>query len=362
MKSAIIITVVTIVTVLLTELTATTDRPLAHADTPLTGCPSTTTSDTSTVAGWLGYIARHRNDVALDLQTLTGERIALNPDIRFPTASAIKIVHLAAYAAAVDAHRVNPQDTIDVGQWQRWYFPLDGGAHREALRYLGIPHTDNGFALDRSRRVTYAQLADVMIRFSDSAAPDLLRAHLGDDALRSVMDRYGIDGPVPSLLGLYLGIVDPELRTPADQDRAARRFHDDPAIAASYWARLASVDRSGTTRAASSITATASSLTSLASAIADGSFGPGSALTRGVLEFQGRRPDGSILGFKGGSLPGVLTEVFEYHAPDGRIAVGTMMVRNMSRDARDHDRFTHQRLLLDALTDPDISTALRCVV
>lgn len=130
MKSAIIITVVTIVTVLLTELTATTDRPLAHADTPLTGCPSTTTSDTSTVAGWLGYIARHRNDVALDLQTLTGERIALNPDIRFPTASAIKIVHLAAYAAAVDAHRVNPQDTIDVGQWQRWYFPLDGGAHR----------------------------------------------------------------------------------------------------------------------------------------------------------------------------------------------------------------------------------------
>ncbi|QTI71426.1 serine hydrolase [Gordonia polyisoprenivorans] len=362
MKSAIIITVVTIVTVLLTELTAATDRPLAHADAPLTECPSTAASDTSTIPGWLGYIAEHRTDVALDLRTLTGERIALNSDTRFPTASAIKIVHLAAYAAAVEADRVNPQDTVDVGQWQRWYFPLDGGAHREALRHLGIPQTDNGIALDPGRRVSYAQLADVMIRFSDSAAPDLLRAHLGDDALRSVMDRYGISGPVPSLLGLYLGVVDPALRTPADQDRAAQRFHDDPAVAASYWARLASVDQSDTTRTASSITATASSLTSLMSAIADGSFGPGSALARGVLEFQGRRPDGSVLGFKGGSLPGVLTEVFEYHAPDGRIAVGTMMVRNMSRDAQDRDQFTHQRLLLGALTDPAISAALRCVV
>lgn len=84
-----------------------------------------------------------------------------------PAASAIKLVHLAALAEAVNENQVRLDHRVPVGEWDRRYVPLDGGAHLRARHYLGIPDDTQ-----LERLVTVRDLADVMIRFSDSAAPE----------------------------------------------------------------------------------------------------------------------------------------------------------------------------------------------
>ena len=288
-------------------------------------CAPPAQPNVTTVPGWIGYLAAHRSNYALSVRPLDGGPITHNADVPFPAASSIKLIHLAAYSRAVADGRLDPEARVPVTDWQRWYIPLDGGAHVRALEYLRIPARE-GIPLDLSATVTYRELAHVMIRFSDSAAPDLLRNTLGDNALRDVMVRYGFTGPVPSLFDTYLAIANP-LRPQTD----------------SY------------------LEATSNALNALMTSFADGSFGPGAELARHHLEYQGPMPDGSVLGFKGGSLPGVISEVFEYRTPDGRIGTGTLMVRGVSQRDAEADKFTHQKLLLAAITDRGVGHALRCL-
>ena len=340
---------------------------IAACSVPPTSPPGTTAcstpvgaTDVGSTSGWIDYLRAHPGDYGVDITPVHGERIVHNADEAFPTASSIKLVHLAAAAEALAAGRIRADDTVSVADWERWYFPLDGGAHVESLKYLGIDARD-GIATDPTQRVSYRQLIDVMIRFSDSAAPDLLRERLGDNALRDLMNRYGLGGTVPGMLGLYLALVDPSLTTPELRDRAARRYHDDPGYATQMLLRIRTIDPR-TVSSDSTIRATPSSLHALMAAIADGSLGAGAATARQFLEFRSRRPDGSVLGAKGGSLPGILTEVFEYRTDDGRRAVGTLMIRGLSVADMQRDRFAHQQLLLGALTDPGVAGQLRCIV
>lgn len=342
-----------------TSVTASAQPPTVRP--PISPCAAPPSADVATADGWIGYLARHSGDYGLDITTLDGQVITHHPNEPLPTASAIKLLHLAAFANAVATNTLRADDSVSVAQWEQWYFPLDGNAHRDALRYLGIPEV-NGVAVDRDSRVTYRQLADVMIRFSDSAAPDLLRHRVGDPALRSLMRTYELGDDLPSLLGLYLGLVDPAIRTAAQRDSAAYRYRTDPSYAAAMVARIATMPRTPHITNDSTITASPRSLSRLMAAIADGRLGPGATIARSILEYQGAQPDGGTLGFKGGSLPGILTEVFEYRLPDGRSAVGTFMVRNLSANDQSRDNFAHQRLLLGALTDPSIAARLRCVV
>lgn len=322
-------------------------------------CALPRAGDTSSVPGWIGYLAAHRNDYALRVTPVDGAPISHNSGEVFPAASSVKLIHLAAYANAVADGRLDPEARVSVDEWQRWYLALDGGAHARALAYLEIPAVD-GAPIDGTRTVTYRQLVDVMIRFSDSAAPDLIRNTLGDNSLRAGMDRFGFSNGVPSLLGAYLATLDPTLRTTDDAFRAARRYHDDPGYALAIRARVAAGDPDAT-RANALLQATPNALHSLMTALADDSFGPRARLARHVLEYQGPSSDGSTLGFKGGSLPGVITEVFEYRTADGRIGVGTLMVRGLSEADTKADNFAHQKLLLAAITDPSVAHALRCI-
>lgn len=208
-------------------------------------CALPRAGDTSSVPGWIGYLAAHRNDYALRVTPVDGAPIFHNSGEVFPAASSVKLIHLAAYAQAVADGRLDPEARVSVDEWQRWYLALDGGAHARALAYLEIPAVD-GAPIDGTRTVTYRQLVDVMIRFSDSAAPDLIRNTLGDNSLRAVMDRFGFSNDVPSLLGAYLATLDPTLRTTDDAFRAARRYHDDPGYALAMRARVAAVDPDAT--------------------------------------------------------------------------------------------------------------------
>ncbi|GAA1083886.1 serine hydrolase [Tsukamurella strandjordii] len=305
-------------------------------------CAPPAATDTSTAAGWVGYLAEHRDDVALVVDDGRGGTVRHRADAAMPTASMVKLIHLAALTGRAGVGRIDLNERIPIADWQRWYVdyrgtPLDGGAHAEALKYLGIPAT-KGVPDDASGTVSLYQLADVMIRFSDSAAPDALRARLGDDALQDVMTRYGMPGPVPSMKNLYDGLLASGASTAAQLTSATDRTYSAPA----------------------------SSFARLVGDLASGRFGPGSETARRFLEFQDARPSGLLaLGFKGGSLPGIRTEAFEGRRPDGSVTVGVLMVRRASAaDLRKDDEagMPHQRMLLAAMTDGAARERVACAL
>lgn len=212
--------------------------------------------------------------------------------------------------------------TVSVSDWEEWYVPLlDGGAHSRALHHLGVGDRD-GAAADLTQRVSVSDLVEVMIRFSDSAAPDLLRTIVGDVALRKVLDHYDLPSPLPYFRDMYRRIA------------AAGAVDADQSQAPPY--------------------ATAEGLTRLISDIAGVGF-PGARLARDVLEWQGPDSAGGILGFKGGLLPGVRAECFAYRPPEGPAAVGTLLIRDVPAAA---EGFAHQQLLLQALLHPEVMRAL----
>ncbi|WP_328855938.1 class A beta-lactamase-related serine hydrolase [Williamsia herbipolensis] len=331
-------------------------------------CPPPPAADTSTARGWVGYLAAHPKDYGLVVTDGRRVTVSHNADRAYPTASASKLINLAVYARAVASGRITPTQTVSVNEWERWYLPIDGGAHVQALEYLKLPPLTGapGSARPASLRVSLAQLADVMIRFSDSAAPDTLRAVLGDAGFDAVMRQYGLRGLPPLNAALYLGLIDPTLTTQARQQAAARRYHDDARYRAAVFAaapRLTALTTSA--QVDRSYSQPARGLNRLIGAIADGSFGPGAPLARSILEYQGPGPDGSVLGFKGGSLlapdNSVLTENFEFRTPAGRISTATLLVRGLSRADYEKSNYAQQTLLL-GLVRGDAATvaAVQC--
>lgn len=305
-------------------------------------CGPTPAADTSNAKGWVGYLAQHRDDVSLVVDDGRGGIVRHRADAPMPTASMVKIVHVAALAAEAAAGRIDPNERVPLSAWQKWYVDAggtapDGGAHATALEYLHIP-AKNAVPEDMSGTVTLSQLADVTIRFSDSAAPDALRARLGDAPLQSVMRRYALPGPVPSMKRLYDELLTSGASTAAQLTTAVDRTYSAPATA---FARLIGD-------------------------IGSGRFGPGSELARTYLEFQGRSPAGLAgLGFKGGALYGVRTEAFEGRRADGSVTVGVLMVRRAApEDLRKDDEASlpHQGMLLAAMTDAAARERVACAL
>jgi hypothetical protein len=163
----------------------------------------------------LQYLVKHRDDVALVSYTARPDGspdpadpvIFRNADVPMPLASTIKVVVLAAYAREVVAGRLDPHEGVALADWERFYLPkTDGGAHPNALAALGIPADDLGFARDSATVVPLDAVARAMIRRSDNAATDYLLERLGRAALRETIAEAGLTGqdlPLP-LLGLFL--------------------------------------------------------------------------------------------------------------------------------------------------------------
>ena len=136
----------------------------------------------------LAYIQAHSDDVALVTQG-----ISHNADRLAPVASAVKIIHLAAYADAVRKGKVKPGERVSVALWNAYHLPgTDGGAHESALERL-----------KPGASVTLDQVVSAMIQESDNAAADLLRDRLGPGALRKIAQtRVGtINGEMLSAFG-----------------------------------------------------------------------------------------------------------------------------------------------------------------
>ncbi|MFT7837344.1 serine hydrolase [Saccharothrix sp. BKS2] len=272
---------------------------------------------------WLSWFRAHRRHVAVAVDDGRGGRVAHRAFEPQPLASAVKVVHLAGYAKAVATGAANPDDRVRVGDWEQYYLGLDGGAHQASLRALGIPSSNGVTADDPQHRVTLDDLVTSMIRYSDNAATDLLRYRLGERVLRSAAARHGWPGaPVPELLGdvlrLVLGrpvSVERYLRDPQLQLEVIGRFPDLPATYEGQrpWAR--------TTWAG-----TAAGLRRAHRSLSDVD------LARGYLEqaLGGDLPPGVAgIGFKGGSLPGIVTVGMSVRWEDGRVGSAAVLTEEV---------------------------------
>jgi beta-lactamase class A len=334
---------------------ASSPAPSSPAD-----CPALPAADVTTPEGWLGWLAAHRDDVAVLVRSGDETTVDSRSDEPQPVASALKVVHLTAWATAVADGRLAADQRVTVGEWERWYLPgTDGGAHVAALGRLGI--ADDGVrALDPAAQVPLSDVVSAMIRESDNAAPDLLRDLLGEEALAAAA---GQDAAPPTFLATFLRLVDPALSgaTGPDAEAAARRYAEDPAEAVRVQAlplpdAAAQAAWAGTTTAVS-----AADLADLHLALADGDP-PGG---REQLEWQPAPEGRAGLGFKGGSLPGVLAEAVTVRDDDGTTSVGVLLVRGMAVEdwaGTLGAGLPHQQLLVGALTDEATAGRLACAL
>ncbi|MGB7363474.1 MAG: serine hydrolase [Rhodococcus sp. (in: high G+C Gram-positive bacteria)] len=343
----------------------------AGAATPSTpasvaACTVPPAANLATSEGWIGFAAAHKESVAFSFDDGRGTVASHRADRDQPLASAVKVVHLAAYAQAVTAGTLDPDEQIPIIDWQRWYAPgTDGGAHIAALDRLGIAN-DGTSPLDPAATVRLDDMVTAMVRESDNGVPDYLRHRLGDDSLRKAAAAGGWrDFDPPTLVGTALGALDARV----DTDRLwnlAEDFAFDMQFRASFGVDAPQRDESDLFGYFDTVgpRGSASELTAFYTSIADGSFGPGVDIVRRQLEHQ-QPPEGFVaMGFKGGNLPGILTNAFEFRRADGSPAVAVWLNRELTepqyRSALENLR-DHQALLLEAVADPATLERLACV-
>ncbi|MGP4017191.1 serine hydrolase [Saccharopolyspora sp. 5N708] len=297
--------------------------------------------DLATPEGWLTWLSTHRDQVGIVVDDGRGQRLVHRPNAAEPLASAVKVVHLAAYSIAVAKGRLDPAEQIRVGDWERFYVPLDGYAHANALKYLGIPTDPTGlFAADPEHRVALDDMASAMIMFSDSAAPDYLRNRLGDAALQQAAAAGGWSRPdIRSMCAEYLFLALPELAPPAQLPTPARRifgyalerrFSNDAELRKRMLDRLLRGSLPPYEQqcewGSDTMSATAAQLAALHHAVATGVLPAETARTHLERPLSGNLPPGVLgIGIKGGSLPGVLTCGISVRRQDGTVASGALL-------------------------------------
>ena len=333
----------------------------------------------TSAAGWLGLLASTPDDVSVVVDDGRGAVVSHAPDRPMPLASAVKIVHTAAYGRAVAEGRLNPDEPVRVGDWENWYLAADAGAHAMALDALGIPRHGLVGATDPNRTVTLQQLVASMVQFSDNAATDYLRERLGDQALIDAAAAGGWrDLDVPSELGAQLALIRPDEAPPVTAPRAerapveialARRFASDPAFREDsrrrLEARAADVEAyllESEQWARSTATGSAAQVAGLWRAVIGGSFGAGADVARTQLEYGGPRPDGQVRSFKGGSFPGVGTMTLSVRRPDGTLGIGVLLGRGFPPTSDLTEVGAAQlRFLARAVEDPAERSRVLCL-
>ncbi|GAB3505594.1 serine hydrolase [Amycolatopsis cihanbeyliensis] len=334
-----------------------------------TAAPAPTS--TGTPRGWLDWIAAHRDSVGLVLDDGASGRVRHRPYAEQLLASTIKVVHLAAYATAAGRGLLDPRERVRVGDWELHHpYVGDGGAHLQALRWLGIETNELGHAADPEQRVELDRIVAAMIDFSDNAAADYLRVRLGDRALRAAAGAGGWYRPdLRSFQGEVLLLIFPEYAPPAGTptlvrrmagDRLARWFRVDPGFRERVLHRIPEMPRTPEEQwpwARQHGRGSAVELFRMHHTLAAGRFHPEPALpiVRDHLEraLAGSVPPGGLgLGFKGGSLPRTLTMGMSLRWADGRTGTLALLLTDVAQE-RFADVPAFLRLGVSVLAEPD---------
>ncbi len=297
------------------------------------------------------------------------EGFYLNPDEPMPLASVVKIINLIAYAQAIEDGVFDPSGWVDLDRLEKTYLPrIDLGAHERAMDEL----EEKGLIAGDPPATPLEEIPGIMIRHSSNAAADFIHLAIGQHQLEKTIIDLGLEShtaPCPwigqflilanherigsnrSAIGNYITnpalfaedimalttkfVTDMEFRTEEIAWRRRQPSYD-------VWKLYAeNLNAMGSPR----------DYARLLSKIFNNDLGIPyvNFIVRRALEWPIEIPDNqdkfSILGYKGGSLPGILTTAYYgQRQTDGRRIVVVLFFRNLPRN-------TYQAWLADQSHD-----------
>lgn len=306
--------------------------------------------------------------------------IYFNADIPMPLASVVKIINLVAYAEAVDEGILDPADWIPVDELNLAYLPgSDLGAHNRALNDL----EERGLIGRSPPSIPLEELPWMMIRHSSNAASDYIQLTLGQDIIESTAVRLGLTlqtAPCP-WIGQFLVISNTERTSGAnrafveemisDPDeygrevmRLTQAYTEDDQFRKAQLSRRWRSDMNTQRLFSDNLNAQGSAreyadLMSLI--IQNGLSSPYvNIITRRNLEwpteFEANQEHFDVVGYKNGSLPGILTIIYyAQRRSDGAQIVVSLFFRDLPMQSYRSWRqsLPHDELARWLLMEPD---------
>ena len=320
----------------------------------------------------IDYIYSNPNDVSVVVFQVDYEGIGFyhNADSPMPLASVSKLVQLIAWAQAVEAGELDPNEIVSQEELNRWYLPgSDLGAHIDALdEFDGKPLTQD-------------DVAWMMIRHSSNAAADYFHDLLGQERIEQTVQELGLtDHSAPcTWLGRFLTVStlpnsqlsqfenDPAAYGLMVSDRQDRFLQDDhfrqTGTQSWRWRNQPSFSKESGFTETFDTKGTARDYSRLMAQLIQDEIGSPetSRLIRSHLEwpineFPVNRSRYNTVGYKNGTLPGVLTTLY-YAEPfwGDRPIVVALFYRNLPSQTyrRWRREFPHDALAHWLMSNPN---------
>ena len=257
-----------------------------------------------------------------------------NANLPMPLASVVKIVNLVAYAEAAAEGILNPADWINLDELNQYYLPgSDLGAHNRALSEL----EERGLIGRDPPSVPLEEVPWMMIRHSSNAASDFIHLTLGQRKIESTAVQLGLTSqtaPCP-WIGQFLTMNNSErsasssrayvqemIVDPAEYGREVMRlsiaFTEDPDFRADELSQRWRSDINTQRLFGHNLNAQGSAqeyADLMAQILRNELSSPYvNILVRRVLEWPAElaanQENFNVVGYKNGSLPGILTTVY----------------------------------------------------
>lgn len=315
-----------------------------------------------------------------------GEGIYFNADAPMPLASLTKIVILVAYAEAIDIGILDPSAWIPIAEIEQAYLPgSDLGAHRASIAELG----EKGLVSTDEQTIPLEQVPWMMMRHSSNAASDYLQMSIGQEIIENTVQTLGMPShtaPCP-FVGQFLAISN---HSRLGNDRqAVEEFIDDPELygqevmeltenfmndpdfrrAEGYWRAPVSTQRYFSDNL--NPQASARDYARLMTKIIQNDVGNDyvNILVRRAMEwpmiYAANQQLFSSVGYKNGSLPGVLTiAYYGQRLEDGAQVVVILFFRDLPMQMYRQWRqsLPHDELARWLLSNPDAIRTLKAWV
>ncbi|MCL4265472.1 MAG: serine hydrolase [Anaerolineae bacterium] len=344
------------------------------------------------VAAWQ-YILNHPDDVGLVAYRVGDEAngVYLNADVQMPLASVVKLIPLVAYVEAVSVGELNPAGSVPVDTLDAYYLPgYDLRSHNRALAEL----TDKGLISGEPPQARLEDVPWMMIRHSSNAAADYLHLLLGQERMEQTAVSLGLSHQTApcTWLGQFMamsnhtrsggdyaaiqGYLADAVGYRREAGQLADAYINDPTFREVERAwhqemRRPSVETQRLFSHALNAHGSPGEYAALMARIAqNGLSNPESSfLARKYLEwpmlFADNQEVFSNLGYKNGSLPGILTTAY-YAYPQGEVTpiVVILFFRDLPqsiyrqwRDTLSHDEFARW-LLVDPAAIPAVKSVI----
>ena len=339
----------------------------------------------------LAHLLANPGDVGLVAYRVGQEDqgVYLNANTPMPLASVVKLIHLMAYVEAVADGRLDPASWVPVADIEQYFLPgSDLRSHPRSLEEL----TTRGLVGQTPPAVPLEELPWMMMRHSSNAATDYLHMLLGQAVIEETAVRLGLTNqtaPCP-FLGQFL-LISNHTRTSSNQSAIQTLIDNPSTYGQAVMALTEAYSSSETFRGDEgrwyrrtrrptwqdqslfsehlNAQGSAQEYANLMAMIAQEHVGDPYAnfLARRYLEWPlNTYPINQelfhMVGYKNGSLPGILTTVY-YASPKGQggLVVVALFFRNLPEATYQEWRrsLTHDDLARWLLTDPQAINDLR---